>query len=170
MPGTSGTVRGGPSRPTCARRWTGSPGTPRAAGAIGATGKQWNQWLTYAIGLRSRDGQRLGVNPSARSRDRIAAVVALARVQSGALPTRAFVCATVVWAGYQNGKGDVTYSPPDRDQTRCTTLDGLELAESSAAWANRDDWEAADAFGGAVFDRYDVHVDLYGTYHLEFRP
>jgi hypothetical protein len=141
----------------------------RPADAVGVPPQTWNAWMSRALGLRDAQGRLLGAAPNAASRARIGQVLARGRAESGRLPTRAYICACVVWAGYQNGRGQVIV--PDLEEERCTTLDDLYLAASSRAWALGQDWEAAAAFIQAVSERYDgEQIDFFNCNHLELKP
>lgn len=140
----------------------------RPADAIGVTGATWNSWLLWARDVRDRDGRRLGAQPSRASREKIERVLARARIESATLPTRLRCHSVLVWARYQNRSGPVV-DQPDWTETRSTTLDGLHLGASSAAWARGNDWAAAQACMVAVRNRYAVPVEMYRATELELK-
>ena len=81
------------------------------------------------------------------------------------------VTAAISWAGYQNGVGHLEGRAPALTRTRTTTLDQLDLSTSSREWADFEDPAAAQAFAGAVYDRYGAWVDLYGAaIEIELKP
>lgn len=143
----------------------------RPADAVGVSADTWNKWLARATGLRDRKtGKPLGSAPSKANMARIDAVLATLRIaRPGPAPTRLFVCSVLVWDGYQNGHAG-SGGKPDFKLTRCTTLDGLALERSSAAWVRGDDWAAAQSLCAEVNDRYGAKIDMYEVTHMELKP
>ena len=144
----------------------------RPSDAVGVTPGTGNAWLSYAIGFRDRQGHRVGRPPNRASVEKIQRVLARARRPTDRLPTRAVVTACIIWDGYANGRSGRIVGQPPSDlivQTRTTTFDGLNLYDSSNAWARFDDWAAAEDFNDAVFDRYGVVVDLWEPSELELK-
>jgi hypothetical protein len=116
----------------------------RPADALGVSAGTWNAWL---LGAR---GQAGGRRPNAANAERIREVARRARAGAQTVPTRATVCAYIVWSGYIN-----------RRPYRCVNLDGLVLVAMVQAWRDGAGInEVAELFTLAVDDRYGAQVEF----------